>query len=161
MAMDPVTEFEALVEAFDADGIPYALCGGLALAVHGHPRQTNDIDLLIDASDVERARIAANRMGFDIPARKIIFGLRTNTPREVHRISKLDSATGKLMTLDLLVVSPDLEEVWKTREVIEAGDQRLTVVSRAGLATMKRIAGRPQDLVDLARLEGTDEPDET
>jgi len=35
----------------------------------------------------------------------------------------------------------------------------MIVVSRDGLATMKRIAGHPQDLVDLAKLEGTNEDD--
>jgi hypothetical protein len=160
MAMDPVTEMEALVDLFEAEGIEYALCGGLALAVHGYPRATKDIDLLIEAATIPRALEAAKRVGFDIPARKITFGLKTNTPREVHRVSKLEDATGKLLTLDLLVVSRDLEEVWKTRKIVQADGRKLTVVSREGLATMKRIAGRPQDLVDLAKLEGTDEPEE-
>jgi hypothetical protein len=160
MGMDPVTELEALLDVFDADGVPYALCGGLALAIHGYPRQTKDIDLLVEAATVDRALAAARRAGFDVPARKIVFGLRTGTPREVHRVSKLEDASGKLMTLDLLVVSPDLETVWATREVVVAEQRRITVVSREGLATMKRIAGRPQDLADLAKLEGTDESDE-
>ena len=161
MGMDPVTELEALLDVFDADGVPYALCGGLALAIHGYPRQTKDIDLLVEAATVDRALAAAKRAGFDVPARKIIFGLRAGTPREVHRVSKLEDASGKMMTLDLLVVSTDLEGVWATREVVVAEQRRITVVSREGLATMKRIAGRPQDLADLAKLEGTDESDET
>jgi len=160
MAMDPVTELEALLDAFDADGIDYALCGGLALAVHGFPRQTKDIDLLIESATVQRALGSAKRVGFDIPSHKLIFGLRTNTPREVHRVSKLDDSTGELMMLDLLVVNAALQQVWATRQRLEAGPRKLTVVSREGLATMKRIAGRPQDLVDIAKLEGTDEPDE-
>ena len=158
--MDPVTELESLVHRFVEDGVPYALCGGLALAVHGFPRQTKDIDILVEADNVERALAAARRTGFDIPARKITFGLATKTPREVYRVSKLDEATGKLMTLDVLVVNEELARVWETRQVVAAGDRQLVVVSRDGLATMKRIAGRPQDLVDLAKLEGTDEPDE-
>jgi len=160
MGMDPVTELEALVDAFDADGVPYALCGGLALAIHGFPRQTKDIDVLVEESDVDRALATARRVGFDVPARKIVFGLRTGTPREVRRVSKLDEATGKLMTLDVLVVNGELESVWRSRMVVQADERDITVVSREGLATMKRIAGRPQDLADLAKLEGTDEPDQ-
>jgi hypothetical protein len=160
MAMDPVTEMEMLVDLFAAEGIEYALCGGLALAVHGHPRATKDIDILIERTTLPRALAVAKRAGFDIPARKMTFGLKTGTPRDVQRVSKLDDATGKLLTLNLLLVSPDLEEVWNTRQLVEADQRRITVVSREGLATMKRIAGRPQDLVDLAKLEGTDEPDE-
>jgi len=41
--LDPVTELEGLVDAFEATGVGYAVCGGLALAVHGHPRATMDL----------------------------------------------------------------------------------------------------------------------
>jgi len=40
----------------DAEGIPYALLGGLALAEHGYPRLTEDIDLLLTPSGLERFR---------------------------------------------------------------------------------------------------------
>jgi hypothetical protein len=36
-----------LVKRLDAEGIPYALLGGLALAEHGYPRLTEDVDLLM------------------------------------------------------------------------------------------------------------------
>jgi hypothetical protein len=87
------------------------------------------------------------------------FGLRAGTPREIQRVSKLDPETGALLPLDLIVVNAELEQVWATRTILRAGERRMTVVSREGLATMKRIAGRPQDLVDLARLEGTADDD--
>jgi len=159
MAFDLIAELERLIDALEADGINYALCGGLALAVHGHPRATKDIDLLVVQADVDSAIAIAKRSGFDIPARKIIFGLRTGTPREVRRISKLDPETNELLPLDLLVVSADLQPVWDTRETRLAGERKLVVVSRTGLATMKRIAGRAQDLADLAKLEGTEDED--
>jgi hypothetical protein len=159
MSLDPVTELEAVVDAFEADGVSYAVCGGLALAVHGHPRMTKDIDVLVRAEDLDRALAAAKRAGFDLPARKMIFGLRTATPREMRRVSKLDPETGDLIPLDLILVNPELEPVWTGRMELHSGARRLTVVSREGLATMKRIAGRPQDLVDLAKLAGTDDED--
>ena len=40
-------ELQSLVAAFDENHIDYALCGGMAMAVHGHLRMTIDIDLLI------------------------------------------------------------------------------------------------------------------
>lgn len=43
-----------LVERLNAEGIPYALLGGLALAQHGYPRLTEDIDLLLTPSGLER-----------------------------------------------------------------------------------------------------------
>ena len=49
-------ELKALATAFDAGGVDYALCGGLALAVHGHPRATKDIDILVRRGDLRRLR---------------------------------------------------------------------------------------------------------
>jgi hypothetical protein len=160
MAFDLIAELEALVDTFEHRGIGYAICGGLALALHGHPRATMGIDILLPRDQLTVATEAARALGFDGPARMMTFGLRTNTPREVQRISKLDATSGELLSLDLLVVAPTLEQVWLDRATVVVGERRMVVVSRAGLATMKRIAGRPQDLADLAMLEGTGD-DET
>jgi hypothetical protein len=103
----------------------------------------------------------ARSLGFDVPARKMTFGLRTATPREVQRISKLDPETSDLLCLDLLVVSPDLEAVWAGRTAFDVGGRRMVVVSRDGLVMMKKIAGRPQDLLDIAKLEGRNDDDGT
>ena len=157
MALDPITELEALVDAFEATGIGYAVCGGLALAVHGHPRATKDVDVLVRSGEVDRAIEAAKLHGFDIPARTMTFGLRTTSPREIRRFSKLDPETSELMALDLLIVNPELEPVFAGRLRVIWRGRPLAVVSREGLVTMKRIAGRPQDLADIAKLEGTED----
>ena len=111
------------------------------------------------SEEIADAVAVAKLAGFDIPTRKMTFGLRTGTPREIQRVSKLDPETGALLALDLIVVNTELEQVWATRTTFHAGKRRMTVVSRQGLATMKRIAGRPQDLVELAKLEGTHDDD--
>jgi hypothetical protein len=162
MALDPVTELELLVDSFEAAGVGYAICGALALAVHGYPRATKDVDLLVRSEELAHAIEIAKRAGFDIPARRMTFGLRTGHPREIQRLSKLDPDTDDLMTLDLILVNPELEPVWEERLRVIWRERPACVVSRDGLATMKRIAGRPQDLADLARLEGTadEEPED-
>jgi hypothetical protein len=43
----------AIAGAFDAAGIPYAVAGALALAVHGHARMTTDVDILVRREDLE------------------------------------------------------------------------------------------------------------
>jgi hypothetical protein len=154
MAFNLIDELEALVEAFDREGIEYAICGALALGYHGVVRATDDIDVLVSPAQLADAIRVARSVGFDVPARKMTFGLKAGVPRDIQRVSKIDSANGNLLTLDLLVVAPDLEEVWKTRIHIEpVPSKRLVVVSRDGLATMKKIAGRDQDLIDLRNLE--------
>jgi hypothetical protein len=161
MALDLIAELEALVDALAGQGIGYAVCGGLALAMHGHPRATMDIDLLAPAENVDAVLAVAKALGFDVPARKMTFGLRQGKPRVVHRVSKLDPDTSGLLSLDVLVAGPELGAVWDARVEVVVGARTIAVVSRAGLATMKRIAGRPQDHADIAALEGTadDDPD--
>lgn len=160
MAVDLIAELEAMLEAFERGGIDYALCGGLAVAVHGHPRATMDIDLLVRAEQLTSAIQVAREAGFDVPARKMRFGLRAGQPREMQRVSKLDPETNELLSLDLIVVGPSLEEVWNGRVVVAWRTRSISIVSRAGLVAMKRLAGRPQDLADIAILEGTDDDDQ-
>src|SRR5690606_3415455 len=45
--MELVSEFERIIDALQASGVDYAVCGGVALAIHGQPRATRDIDLLL------------------------------------------------------------------------------------------------------------------
>ena len=157
VALDLIAELEAVLDALAREQIDYALCGGIALSVHGHVRATTDIDLLVRAADVDRVKTMARALGFDIPARVITFGLRNGKPHTVHRLSKIDPDTSALMPMDLLVVEPVYEAVWQGRISLQYRGKPLSVVSREGLATMKRMAGRPQDLADLAKLEGDDE----
>ncbi len=161
MALDLIAELDALLDRFDKDGVVYALCGGLAVAVHGHPRATMDIDVMVRPEQVALAMATARQLGFDVPARKMTFGLREGAPREMQRVSKLDPETNALMSLALIVVAPSLEQIWIDRTVVPWRNRQISIVSRAGLVTMKRLAGRPQDLADLAALEGTNDDEQT
>jgi hypothetical protein len=58
-----------------------------------------------------------------------------------------------VLSLDLLLVTPQVQNVWETREKIDFLGNQLSVVSREGLIKMKTLAGRPQDLADIERLE--------
>ena len=62
------TELQALAAKLHAEQIPYALCGALALAVHGYPRATLGIDLLALAGSSERIRDCARTLGFTLEA---------------------------------------------------------------------------------------------
>ena len=159
MAFDLIDELAGVIAAMDTAAIPYAVCGGLALGILGYPRATIDIDLLIAPEDVDRAKAAVREVGFDVPARQMVFGLRTGKRREVQRVSKLD-ADGTLLTIDLLFAGEELVDVFQTRMQVPWRGKSIWVVTREGLATMKRLAGRPRDLADLAILEGRAEDEE-
>lgn len=148
--MDLREELSGLVELFEREGVDYALCGGLAVAFHGYARFTKDIDLLVQRGDVERITEIVRQLDFTVSTGQMQFGVGTDQPREVHSISKLGD--DEVLTLDLVVVTPALAPVWRDREVFEWEGRRIKVVSAEGLATMKRLAGRYQDLLDLKML---------
>ena len=142
-------ELSQLISALDENRIEYAVCGGLALTIHGFPRATFDIDILIRAESLEKAYEIAAQYGYDIRGLDISFKERAV---EIRRVSKIDD-NGEVLSLDLLLVTPHVKDVWDTREKIDFLGNWLCVVSREGLIKMKRLAGRPQDLADIERLE--------
>lgn len=147
MALDLYEELLALTTAFEAARVAYALCGGLAVAVHGAPRFTKDIDILIQPVDAARAKAVAKALGFSAES----LPMRLKATGELQRVVKFGPASEILM-LDLLLVGDELEPVWASREQLSVGGKPLWVVSRAGLVSMKLAAGRPQDLVDVQNL---------
>jgi hypothetical protein len=156
--MDLYEELLGLVDALEAKGIDYALCGGIAVAIHGYARFTKDIDLLIREEDRDRVRQAVADRGFVVEGGRLPFGAGGPFAREVDRVSKVQGQ--EVFTLDLLLLPPFLEDVWKNREVFEWKGRRMQVVSAEGLAKMKRIAGRDQDLLDLKKLGLAGDTDE-
>lgn len=152
---DLVAELEAIAAALSDRGIEYAVCGGLAVAMHGHVRATRDIDLLVPNASADATLDALASIGFDVRALPMTFGAGTSAERRVQRVSK--TGTNELITVDLILVEPSFPAVWSGRMTFARGDVRLPVVSRSGLIAMKRLAGRPQDLADIEALEAGDE----
>ena len=144
-----LNELSQIISALEEGGIEYAVCGGLSMAVHGFARATLDIDVLIQVKSLEKAYKIAAENGYDIRDLDISFKARAV---EIHRVSKIDDE-GEVLSLDFLIVTPQIEDVWETREQVDFLGRKLFVVSRKGLIKMKTLAGRPQDLADIARLE--------
>lgn len=142
-------ELSQLVSTLERNGIEYAVCGGLAMAVHGFARATLDIDVLIRPESLEQAYKVGKEHGYGIRGLDLSFKERAV---EIRRVSKIDDE-GEMLSLDLLLVTPHVEDVWESKEEIDFAGRQLTVVSREGLIKMKRLAGRPQDLADIERLE--------
>ena len=142
-------ELSQIISALEDGGIEYAVCGGLSMAIHGFARATLDIDVLIRPESLEKAYKIGAEKGFDIRGLDISFKERAV---EIRRVSKIDD-DGEVLSLDFLLTTPHVEDVWETREKIDFLGRKLSVVSREGLIKMKKLAGRPQDLADIARLE--------
>jgi len=143
-------EFKSITEALNEGRIDYAVCGGWAMAIHGLPRATIDIDLMVLANDLDSAWNLAQQRGYEIEGLPLHFA---DGAIEIRRISRVDQESKKLFTLDFLLVTPPLNEVWFGRELVEWEEGKTWTVSRAGLIKLKQISGRDQDLVDIRELE--------
>lgn len=148
--MDLVGELHRIGHALGAEGVPFAVCGGLAVTIHGAPRTTRDIDLVIGDGELDRVLETLRPIGYRFVAAPMVYDRGTETERTLHRVTRIEGAHA--YTLDLMEARGFLEPVLAGRFEVALPAGRLWVVSREGLATMKRVSGRPQDLRDMELL---------
>ncbi len=149
--LDIFSELKELLSGLDSKGIDYALCGGLAMAVYAFPRATLDIDLLIPFDAWEKIKAFAGSKGFLLEGKEMRFA---GEAVRIRRLTKLDNGSEDFLTLDLILVSPELEKIWNDRERVPWEAGTISVVSRQGLIAMKRLRGSGQDEDDILNLEG-------
>jgi hypothetical protein len=150
-------EFRAIVGALGDARVPYAICGGIAMSIHAHPRATIDIDLLAPRAAIEKIVDVVLPHGFV---------RREGTPTRLaagtvvmHRLTKIVPGDPEVLVLDVIEVQPGAtEHAWQTRTSAAWEGHSLTVVSRDGLIELKRLRGSPQDMADISLLEGRDDP---
>jgi hypothetical protein len=150
MALDLFEETVALLGELEHRGLPYAVAGAVALAIHGAPRATTDIDLLVRPPDLDGVLAVARARGFVIEA----FPMRFADGLEIRRVVRTEGP--EMLTLDLLLVDRNLEPAWASRQRVGTERGEFWVVSRDGLIQMKAWAGREQDLADIRRLRELD-----
>lgn len=150
-----VDELHRVVAALEAAGVRYAVCGGVAVSIHGAPRTTKDIDVLIAREDLERAMEAVRTAGYVFPAFPMTFDQGNDKERNVQRISKI--VGNEHLLLDFLIADASLAGLLDDAVRVELPEGPLTVVSRDTLVRMKRLARRPQDLIDVTKLEAPDD----
>ena len=149
--LDITDELKALVNELNRLQIEYALCGGLAMGVYGRTRATVDIDLLILAESLADVIEIARSQGYNILGKDMSFA---NGAIEIRRVSKIDRSAGDLISLDLLLVTPEIQGVWDTRQEGKWEGGKLSVVTRDGLIRLKKLRSSNQDLADIEQLEG-------
>ena len=157
--IDLYAELKVLLRTLDVAGIPYALCGGLALMVYQRPRATVDIDLILPAEATGKCIQALKPLGFRAhprPMRLEASGV------EIQRFYKLEEGGPDVLMLDcLLTTHPLVAEAWQGRVRVPFDAGTAWVVSLAGLIVLKRLRGSPLDLVDIEGLEAlVDQPPE-
>jgi len=151
-----VDELFAIVGALHETQVPYAVCGGIAVTIHGATRTTKDIDLLVDPEDVERAVDAIRPLGYTFRALPMTFAKGTEREQRVQRVSKLMGE--EVLVVDLILAGGDTLGYLRSAIEVDTPDGLVRVVGRGALVAMKRAAGRPQDLADIERLESDESP---
>lgn len=140
-------EFVALLNSI---GVKYVIVGGYAVAFHGHPRFTGDIDVFVQrsADNADRLLRVLKEFGFeqlqlkrdDFQAPNAIVQLGV-VP---HRIDILTGLSGV-----------QFDQVWTTREQSTLDGLAVSYINKQLLLVNKRAAGRPQDIADIAQLDST------
>lgn len=137
-------EFIELLNSLD---VRYVLVGGYAVAYHGYPRYTGDIDFFVDVSghNPQRLEQALERFGFtDTGLDAQIFTVENQIIQlglPPHRIDLITSISGVTF-----------EEAWSSREYGEIDGVPVPIISRDLLKRNKQSSGRPKDLIDLEYL---------
>jgi len=148
--------------SLNSAGVRYLVVGGVAVVAHGYPRFTGDLDLVIalDMNNVQRALRALATLEYQpripVPAEQFADErLRRQWIEEKGMVVfSLASTRFPHTPVDLFAHVPfDFDDEYRQALwlVIEPA-LRVPVVRRACLIAMKKAAGRPQDLLDVAQL---------
>jgi hypothetical protein len=148
--MQILEELKQIAARFDKEGIEYALCGGLAMAVYAMPRATLDIDMMIEMDSLPQARRAMEDLGFTLSADPMEFH---GGKVRIFRLCKVDPGSGEGLVLDFLIVTPETRDAWESRQKVEWEGGALRVVSPEGLVKLKsfRSSGQDKDDIDYLR----------
>ncbi|WP_438013947.1 hypothetical protein WMF18_23825 [Sorangium sp. So ce315] len=142
-------DFRDLLYELSAAEARFLIVGGYAVALHGRPRATKDLDIWVDASSENAPRVMRALRAFGAPLQGLVesdlevpgLGLQIGVPPQ--RIDILTQTSGLRF-----------EAAWPNRiEVAIAPDLLCPFLGLADLLQNKRAAGRPQDLADVAALE--------
>ncbi len=152
--MNLVDELHAISAALGRARIRHAVCGGVAVTIHGATRSTKDIDILIAPTDVDKALDAVRSVGYKFAALPLVFDEGTARERHIQRVSKVEG--GEHLVLDLLLEQAAFAGLLANPVEVVLPEGRLWVVPRDVLLRMKRMAGRNQDLADLDKVEAGD-----
>src|ERR1022692_736394 len=107
--MNLTDEFTAMVVGLQTANIEFAVCGAMAMGMHGFPRFTKDIDFLVQEQDLPAILDIATKRGFDDEVEVLSLGPTTRRTCEIRRINKFQGEDH--LMLDLLLVIPPLHDV--------------------------------------------------
>ncbi|HEX3609861.1 MAG TPA: DUF6036 family nucleotidyltransferase [Solirubrobacterales bacterium] len=151
---------EEIFAALERHGVDYVAIGGIAANAHGSRRLTLDVDIVPEPEVPNYERLAAALDELDVPETAVDSSFRELDPRDSFDLAravvlKLPTASGDLDVINHTMGMPPYEDLRLRSIEVEVRGTRIRVASLDDLIAMKRAAGRPRDLRDIADL--TDE----
>jgi hypothetical protein len=141
-------DFSDILSALSAEGVEYLLVGAYALAAHGVPRATGDIDIWIRPTAENATRVFEALKRFGAP-------LQTLRPEDLTQAGTVFQIGVAPVRIDILTAidGVQFDEAWSRR--IDRSLEGLTVpvIGRADLITNKRATGRARDAADADQLD--------
>ncbi|MBI4639687.1 MAG: hypothetical protein HY731_03280 [Candidatus Tectomicrobia bacterium] len=142
-----LNRLQDVFSSFQRYQVRYVIIGGIAAVLHGVPRATFDLDILIEATHDNAQRLLDALLEANLGTASLI---------EANELLANEITIFKdRVRIDVQTVTPGLsfENAWQHRETMNYQGQIFYVVSRADLIASKRAAGRAVDLEDVRLLE--------
>ena len=142
--METQKDFEKLLALFNEHEVEYVVVGGYALAFHGVPRVTGDLDLLVKADHENAGRILAALDEFDFASMQLTradFAMPGNVVELGEPPVQIDIMTG--------LTGLSWEEVAAGKVRSDYGQTPVCIIGKECLVANKRALGRQRDLADL------------
>ena len=146
-------DWRAFIESLNSHGVEYVVVGAVALAHHGFPRYTGDLDVLFRASPNNAHRLESAVADFGLAA----LGLKAADFAESYRVIQLGVPPNRIDLLSSLT-GMTFDEAWASRVEAVVDGTRVNFIGREALILNKRLTGRAQDKADLEALGAIEEP---
>jgi hypothetical protein len=141
---EDLREFVKLLNSHD---VKYVIVGGYAVAYHGYPRYTGDIDFFIEASPANASKLIAAITEFGFAG----LGLTEQDFLEPETIVQLGQPPNRIDLVTTLS-GVEFDQAWQHRLICYVDGLSLTFIDKQTLMLNKAAAGRPKDLADLDAL---------
>lgn len=140
-------DLREFIELLNAHNVRYIVVGAHAVAYHGYPRFTADIDFFLEISDENAERIVnvLKQFGFGD------LGLSKEDFLEEDQVIQLGVAPNRIDLMTILS-GVDFKEAWATREQAEIDGLNVPMISKELLKRNKAASGRTKDLADIEEL---------
>ncbi len=136
-------DFREFIESLNSESVRYVIVGGYAVAHHGYPRYTGDIDFFVEPSAENARRIVKVLQRFGFAG----LGLTERDFAEGDRVIQLGVPPRRI---DIVtgISGVSFAEAWSTKGAATLDGLPVFFVSREVLLKNKAAADRPQDRVD-------------